>query len=70
LKTDFEQHGINVSVSSIDDLNFDENILYLLMNLDYSVINEQIIKLFNLAVKNTKNFSPNPFLQFVSKHIT
>jgi hypothetical protein len=39
------------------------------MNIDYTN-HWEVQNLFSLAIQNPNNFSPNPFVQFVSKYIT
>lgn len=69
LKEDLEEN-IEVDITSINDINFEKESLYLLLNIDYSNIDKWIENIFNLAIKHPSNFSPNPFVQYVSKYVT
>ena len=68
MQDDLEKRWIHTYTESVDDFSFDPNRLYILMNFEYTDSIRH--KLFALAARYPQNFSPNPFLQYLSKDRT
>ncbi|MDD3645961.1 MAG: hypothetical protein PHH06_00980 [Candidatus Gracilibacteria bacterium] len=68
MKSELEKGGKVIKISSTKDFVFKEDILYLLMDIDYNDLSN-LSNLFELAIKYPRNFSPNPFVQLASQYV-